>query len=504
MKRACAMQAERSNVYIKRLTIQNVKSFRQETVLEMGRGVNFLVGDNNGGKSTVLESLLFLFEGPTATKWRPDTFYSTDADGPTNVIVDISGGVEELVEQPKYSQLKSFVFDENGEKILRLQRSSDQRTVAQNGKDKNVDVKAVCFWHPERAQFENVTGIDARVKAIFDFEAIWADAQPGDHIDFANTKTLGRLLDTAFKRFAETEHWKGLVAAHGKAFADDDDESFLVETNRLANDIKALVDEQYGHAAMRFEFSLPDPSVFMKQGRLHVDDGAGETPVEGKGSGMQRAIALGIIQLYAKSEALADPENPTPLILMLDEPETWLHPTAQLRLGDALSAIGEREQVFIITHSPYLIRKFDSRSHQLVVFAGQGEQRQIDTSTTFGLFGVGEPTWGEINYRAFGICSHEFHNELYGFVQEHLDDKKPEGKNASEKEVDAFFASKGFGQTKTWVRHATFQYPTTLPVYVRNFIHHPENRANPAVTGSELRTSTERLVDLVETLTATG
>lgn len=487
-------------MYIKRLTIQNVKSFRQETTLEMGRGVNFLVGDNNGGKSTVLEALLFLFEGPTNTKWRPDTFYSTDADGPTSVTADISGGVDNLVEQPKYTLLKNFIFDEDGEKVLRLQRSSEQRTVIQNEKDKSVDVKAVCFWHPEREQFENVTGIDARVKTLFDFEAIWADAHPGDHIDFANTKTLGRLLDAAFKRFTETDHWKELVTAHGKAFANDDDKSFLVETNRLATDIKALVDDQYGHAAMRFEFSLPDPSVFMKQGRLHVDDGAGETPVEGKGSGMQRAIALGIIQLYAKSEALADPNNPTPLILMLDEPETWLHPSAQLRLGDALSAIGEREQVFIITHSPYLIRKFDSDNHRLAVFAGQGDQRRIDTSTTFGLFGVGEPTWGEINYRAFGICSHEFHNELYGFLQKHLDDQQPEGKNATEKIFDAFLENQGLPKNKMWERKQTFSYATTLPVYVRNSIHHPENKANASVTDAELRESTEQLVNLVELL----
>ena len=77
---------------------------------------------------------------------------------------------------------------------------------------------------------------------------------------------------------------------------------------------------------------------------------------------MQRAIALGLIQLYARSGALED-DNPTPLILMLDEPETWLHPSAQLKLGEALSKIGEREQVFIITHSPYLIRKFNSQNH---------------------------------------------------------------------------------------------------------------------------------------------
>ena len=489
-------------MYIRRVTVENVKSFRRETTFEFGPGVNFLVGDNNGGKSTVLESLLFLFEGPTAQKWTPDAFYSTNAEGPTRVTAEIAGGVEELVKQDKYALLENFIFDDGGEKVLRLERNSSERTVAQNGKDKTVNVKAVCFWHPEREQFENVTGIDARVKAIFDFEAIWADAQPGDHIDFANTKTLGRLLDVAFKRFAQTARWGTLVEAHEDAFAPDDDESFVVETKRLADDIKSLVDEQYGHAAMRFEFALPDPSVFLKQGRLHVDDGAGETPVEGKGSGMQRAIALGIIQLYAKSEALGSGENPTPLILMLDEPETWLHPTAQLRLGDALSVIGEKEQVFIITHSPYLIRKFDSKGHRLAVIAGQGAERRIDTSTTFGLFGVGEPTWGEINYRAFGICSHEFHNELYGYVTRHVESDKADGQSAKESELDDFLASEGLAKSKTWVRASGSAWQRTLTVYIRNSIHHPENQLNAAVSDAELRESTDALVEIVERLRA--
>lgn len=487
-------------MYIRRITIENVKSFRENTVFELGPGLNFLVGDNNGGKSTVLESLLFLFEGPTAQKWTPEAFYSTNATGPTRVTAEIVGGVENLVLQEKFSSLKNFVIDEDGEKILRLERSSAERTIMQNDKPKNMNVKTVCFWHPGREQFENVTGIDAKVKAIFDFEAIWADAQPGDHLDFASTKTLGRLVDAAFQRFSKTARWKSLVTAHQEAFAPDDDESFLVETKRLAGQIEELLEEQYGRAAMRFEFTLPDSPVFMKQGRLHVDDGAGETPIEGKGSGMQRAIALGIIQLYAKLETLGDQDNPTPLILMLDEPETWLHPTAQLRLGDALSVIGKKDQVFIITHSPYLIRKFDSTKHQLAVIAGQGADRRIDTSTTFGLFGLGEPTWGEINYRAFGICSHEFHNELYGYVTRHVENGKTDDRPAREKELDDFLVSQGEQRSKTWLRPGGSGRPVTLTLFIRNSIHHPENKSNSEVTDVELRKSTENLVRIVESL----
>ncbi|MGV2950802.1 ATP-dependent nuclease [Glutamicibacter sp. AGC46] len=489
-------------MYIRSVLVENVKSFREKHRFELHPGVNFFVGDNNSGKSTVLEALLFMFEGPSSTRWTPEKFYCNQATGPTRVEVDIADGLDDLVAQEKFKVLSDFVFEDDGQMILRLERSSESRTVVQGGKNKSIDVKAVCFWHPERQQFENVTGIDAKVKAIFDFEAVWADAQPGDHIDFANTKTLGRLLDSSFKQFVETEPWKALAKAHKRAFALDEEDSFMAETKALATEIKALVDDQYGKADYRFDFGLPDAAVFMKQGRLHVDDGAGETLVEGKGSGMQRAIALGIIQLYARSSALADDSNPTPLVLMLDEPETWLHPSAQLKLGEALSQIGTREQVFIITHSPYLIRKFDSKSHMLTVLAGHGKDRRVDHSTKFGLFGQGEPTWGEINYRAFDVCSNDFHNELYGHVQRHIEAQKADGKSATEKEMDLFLVAEGIDKAKTWVRNPRVRYPATLPVYVRNSIHHPENSMNLSVTAEELHNSTRVLLGVVERINA--
>lgn len=489
-------------VYIRNTTIENVKSFRKTQRFDLGPGVNYFVGDNNSGKSTVMESLLFLFEGPSATKWTPETFYSTDPAGPTRVEADIAGGVKKLVESEKFKRLADYVFEDQGQLVLRLDRSSAERIVIQAGKPKKVTVKAVCFWHPKRQQFENVTGIDASVKSIFDFEAVWADAHPGDHIDFASNKTMGRLLDAAFRRFTETPQWKALTDAHRQAFSPEEDDSFIGEAQQLTEGLKKLVDEQYGQADYRLDFDLPDAAVFMKQGRLHVDDGAGETPVDGKGTGMQRAIALGVIQLYARSAALDNDENPTPLILMLDEPETWLHPSAQLKLGEALSKIGEREQVFMITHSPYLIRKFDSQNHQLTVLTGQGSGRKIDPHTKFGLFGLGEPTWGEINYRAFSICSNDFHNELYGRVQWHIEESLTGGAWAREGQIDQFLSDNGLSRSKTWKKTSGATSEVTLPLYVRNSIHHPENDLNDPVTDAELRESTDQLVSVVEGITS--
>lgn len=490
-------------MYIRRVTVENVKSFEGEHQFTLRPGVNYFVGDNNSGKSTVLEALLFTFQGPSQTRWTPETFYCRNGSGRTRVEVDIAGGVRELIKQDKFRVLKDFIFDVDGEMVLRLERSSEQREVIQGNKTKNVDVKAVCFWHPEREQFENVTGIDAKVKAIFDFEAVWADVHPSDHIDFANNKTLGRLLNSSFERFVQTDLWANLTEAHQRAFGPDEEESFTTETTRLADTLKDIVDEQYGEASYRFDFGLPDANVFMKQGSLHVDDGAGETPIDGKGTGMQRAVALGLIQLYARSAALEDSQNTTPLLLMLDEPETWLHPNAQLRLGDALNKIGDKEQVFIVTHSPYLIRKFKADKHLLTILTGKGDDRCIDSSTTLGLFGEGEPTWGEINYRAFGVYSVEFHNELFGWVQRHLETLKDNGTPARNKEIDEFLSQNGVPADREWIRTPSQQSSdTTLPMFVRNSIHHPENKANAPVSDEDLRESIEHLVRVVETINA--
>lgn len=111
---------------------------------------------------------------------------------------------------------------------------------------------------------------------------------------------------------------------------------------------------------------------------------------------------------------------------------------------------------------------------------------------------MGEPTWGEINYRAFEVCSNDFHNELYGHVQRYIEAQKTDGSLAKEKEIDDFLVSEGIEQTKTWVRNERSKYPRTLPVYVRNSIHHPENTANVAVTATELAESTKNLVTVVE------
>jgi hypothetical protein len=59
---------------------------------------------------------------------------------------------------------------------------------------------------------------------------------------------------------------------------------------------------------------------------------------------------------------------------------------------------------------------------------------------------------------------------------------------------------KGIAKDKEWiaVRQGMAQpKDRTLPTYIRNFIHHPENDKNIKYTEEELKTSIEKLIPLV-------
>ena len=78
-------------------------------------------------------------------------------------------------------------------------------------------------------------------------------------------------------------------------------------------------------------------------------------------------------------------------------------------------------------------------------------------------------------FKIFGVPTVELHNELYGILQEH-------SQCYTEKDFEQWLANKGVLRNKQWIRVNKGQpqapYPVTLETYIRNSIHHPENRSN--------------------------
>lgn len=481
-------------MYFKSLTITNFKSFEGRQKISFSRGINYIVGDNNCGKSTIVHALRYLIENVG----EQSTLQNKSAAEDLSVEAEFAGqDLINIVQSEKYKQLAKYLNNNHEEPYFRVRRSPKVETIAQGRKTVTLDGKKITFWNPETQQFENPTGIDALFRSLVDLVPVLADTTTSEVVDFGTTKPLGKLIAAVSQKFKETDRWTAFQKAHTEAFSDGE-ESLSSLAEDVTSQVESLVQAQYGAAKVRLDFDLPDATTFIKGGQLLVTDGNYETPLCDKGTGMQRAVTLALIQVYSniqhKTKELA------PLTLLLDEPETWLHPRAQIQLGEALAKISEDEQLFLITHSPYMLRSYHPAQHKLLIFSRENNVPSIQYSDELGLLTNQKPSLGEITYFAFGISSPEFHDELWGEIHHLINPATERALN------NTLHSNHGLDCDKKWKRdgkNGLKSEPATLPYYIRNSIHHPENRLNDPYTDDELAESTESLITVLKALQRT-
>lgn len=481
-------------MYFKSLTITNFKSFEGEQQINFSKGINYIVGDNNCGKSTIVHALRYLIENVG----EQSSLQNKSATEDLSVEAIFAGqDLINIVQSEKYKQLAKYLNNDHEEPYFRVRRSPKVETIAQGRKTVTLDGRKITFWNPEMQQFENPTGIDALFRSLVDLVPVLADTTTSDIVDFGSTKTLGKLIAAVSQRFQETERWTAFQKAHTETFSDGE-ESLSSLTADVTSQVESLVQAQYGAAKVRFDFDLPDATTFIKGGQLLVTDGNYETPLCDKGTGMQRAVTLALIQVYSNMQHRT--KELAPLTLLLDEPETWLHPRAQIQLGEALAKISEDEQLFLITHSPYMLRSYRPVQHRLLIFSREDSVPSIRYSEELGLLTSQAPSLGEITYFAFGIPSPEFHDELWGEIHCLIDPGSEYGLNKALNE------KYGFDYKKTWIRegkNGLRSESATIPYYIRSSSHHPENRYNKPYTDDELEGSTESLIAVLKALQGT-
>ncbi|RKW08931.1 MAG: recombinase RecF, partial [Streptococcus sp.] len=319
-------------MYISKIKLVNFKSFKGEHVIEFSEGINFFVGNNNCGKTTIFKAIEFIQSGKNKSDFVTQGF---DTE---NVSVEIEFRGTDLnsiinddnLNLNKYSEY--VINNEDGTHSLRVLRTSQECEVTQGKKLVSLDISKVRIYNPnskeeeEIKKFENPTGIDKTITALFDAQFVYSDIKNEDYQDFGKTKIIGKIINDITKDFQKGDAWKEFQNAHQKTFGDKGLGRIL---EGLATKISSVLKEQYGDGEVQFNFGLPEIDNFFKTGSLLLSDNGISTSVSEKGTGMQRALALSLIQVYA---GVLDNEDDTlskPIMFFIDEPETFLHPKAQ-------------------------------------------------------------------------------------------------------------------------------------------------------------------------------
>ena len=477
-------------MFIKSICLSNFKGFIGENHqinfkipdgTTPGSGLNIFVGENNSGKSSIFEAVDFLRNG---IKGEIDRIISKSEDNTEDVQAcieltffgDIQNSINHFVQSNKQAVFTSSITRNNE---LRARRST-------------LDCKQLDLWNENSQGYSNPSGIDAPFKKLFETNFIWADTNPSDEAAFGSTTLCGMLLKEIAQAHITTSEYREFQDSFNSVFNNPDSE-LRQKIAVVEQKVQRIFTEQFGQADIHFRFDELKIDSFFKSASIFIDDGV-DIPMSEKGNGMQRSVALALLQVYAEELAHDEEQGQTkPFYLFIDEPEICLHPKGQTKLLEALLEISKTKQVFLTTHSPYFLVTPHLSNIGLFIFRKDGINNIVEDASLKPMF-PWSPTWGEINFKAYKLPTVELHNELYGKLQH-------DSGQFREKEFEQWLQSRNIQFAKQWIREnngaVQAPYDVTLQTFIRNHIHHPENRRNALYTEDELKQSIEEMIELL-------
>lgn len=212
-------------------------------------------------------------------------------------------------------------------------------------------------------------------------------------------------------------------------------------------------------------------------------------------SGEKQIVFRGAFLLQRQQVSMGYP-------VLLDEPEISLHPLWQQRIFEFyknLFTAGnnvQTSQIFMATHSPYIIESALNYPSNSIVYCFSINNGTTVVRKISAPFLLPVITTAELNYEVFRICSKDYHNELYGYIQKRFNT------TSSILSTDkAIAASSPYDSTLHYKRSINANHPSTiyctLPTYIRNLIDHPDYQTK--ITNDEIQKSILLLRKILET-----
>lgn len=334
------------------LTSATIRNFRscESVTLDLAPYTPF-VGYNNAGKSNILSAIRWLVAPFALT---PADYLQ--ADRPVQVdgtITGITPALLDRLEARHRSKVQPFVTDAS---------IAIRREQTQPGSPKTSTLYVFDPGQPADPWRVNPAGIPEALKALFP-EPIVIGAMEDAVEDAAKAKTtttIGKLL-AEFTGAIEDAHAhevsQVLQQLRGSFSANGAQRSSALQ--RFDEAASRLVRDFFPGVRLHLEIPVPDMSAMLKGGTIKVSEREGAVrDFETLGHGAQRSIQMALVR-YLADIRRTDASNEAPpaqRLLIIDEPELYLHPQAVEQLRRALTALSSNGyQVLFSTHSPMMI-----------------------------------------------------------------------------------------------------------------------------------------------------
>ena len=473
-------------MFIHKVQIKNFRLFQTTTDFDVelntpdkqrcGSGLTVFVGENGCGKTALLEAIAL----PIAS-FKAESFNLQDFNDPTNdTEIKVLSKDQFWVDgtMPKGSfQAKGFLFKAN-------LRSRGTRAYLSS-----IVVSDQLFIKADPTTKPKDGSPDLRVSVNNPFKGKRFDENDVLILDRNRTyqTRLGTYNSTRFDRLMEDFDFQHIKKNNPVPNVHE----FLNETRDGKENtfLKQAIDKFKEISGDELSLNLINNWRPFSKGYLAVNkQNNQQIPLDMLGSGYEMIFSF-LLAFYLSQQSGKQ------LICLIDEPELHLHPALQERFVEILLEFSKTAQVVLTTHSPLFVK-------QLLVKNNIGIHILSKDQGVLGLVPISTGVLpyvssNEINYLAFNLATAEYHDELYGHIQETQQKYR-------EPDMHTYLNSKGQTNTKKWnpEKSGQFQGEKDVPVqiFIRNKIHHPENKTMQSVNYSdqELKESIDAMINIIK------
>lgn len=352
--------------------IENFRSCRNVTLpLE---GYTPLIGQNNAGKSTILQAIEWVLQ--------PKALSAADFSAP-EVPVEVAACIDGISEE-----ILSLIPEEKHRKAIEPYCRDGRlwiRVVATGTTAKTTNAEV---WDIDQCSGEGLpehwrsypTGLSQAVsvllpkplvvQAMHDLGEDLGKAKAGTTIKGLLDEIMGPLLAAHAELNTALETIRHVLTSEGENRSEHLQQFDTDATEALAHFFPGL--------ALDLDLQVVDVKEFFKAGDLHVTDKAtgDRRRFDQMGTGAQRAIQMALIRYLAETRR-GDGNRPARRLLLIDEPELYLHPQGVRRLRQALGHLAEHGfQIIFSTHSPLMLSRENAADTVIV-----GKTAEAGTTT---------------------------------------------------------------------------------------------------------------------------
>lgn len=188
------------------------------------------------------------------------------------------------------------------------------------------------------------------VQAMHDLGEDIGKAKAGTTIKGLLDEIMGPLLEAHSELSSALETIRHVLTSEG--------ENRSEHLQQFDTDATAALAHFFPGLALDLDLQVVDVKEFFKAGDLHVTDKTtgDRRRFDQMGTGAQRAIQMALIRYLAETRR-GDDNRPARRLLLIDEPELYLHPQGVRRLRQALGHLAEHGfQIIFSTHSRTLFK----------------------------------------------------------------------------------------------------------------------------------------------------